>query len=173
MAKVGAAADLHDSVDLEIDDALGSREIAGALLVPVDSRPTSELQRAADIEIDEEKTRATITRQVAERLEHSVSGVIRPGDARGVDDAHEAGIAAAMRGVGSPVRVAATNEERIGRAHPPLLSLIEASRRGGGRHRCGGVGILRDSRLDVLRAVAEYLPGDDVESTFACRDPAV
>src|SRR5437867_1006084 len=111
-AKVKGAspANLDDVVDCEINDALRARKTARSSWIPIYGRTTRQLQRAAPRKIQEENAGPRIGFQIAKRLKHAVSRVVRPGEVTSADDVNEAGIAASMRRIGACRRMSARDE---------------------------------------------------------------
>src|SRR5204863_1211773 len=68
--------ELHDLVDLDLDRSLGPRQPGAIRNLPEDPRASRQLERGARVEGHEEEAHAGIDRDVPERLEHVVPGIV-------------------------------------------------------------------------------------------------
>src|SRR6266542_1658510 len=121
-------ANLDDVVDCEIDDALRAGKTARPSRIPIYGRTTGQLQRAAPRKIQEENAGPRIGFQIAERLKHAVSRVVRPREVTSADDVDEPRVATSMRSIGTRLGVAGGDEEGVRATDPVLLTIVEGAR---------------------------------------------
>src|SRR5882724_9537984 len=155
--------ELHDLVDLDLDRTLGPRQPGAIRNLPEDPRASRQLERGARVEGHEEEAHAGIDRDVPERLEHVVPGIVGNAQSPLVEHANEAGLTSTVGGVGAAGGVNARNEERIGALdREPLLP---GERGPPPRNDATGMraGVLGSACLDVLRAIAEDFLGGDLD----------
>ena len=98
---------------------LGAFERLELRAVPQHFGVARQVQQIAALVVDEEQPRARIQAQVAERVEEAVAGEVGHGqrvDRAAAIDAHEAGLAAAMRDIDPVRRSVVTRFRWIGRA---------------------------------------------------------
>ena len=131
--------------------------------LPEDPRASRQLERGARVEGHEEEAHAGIDRDVPERLEHVVPGIVGNAQSPLVEHANEAGLTSTVGGVGAAGGVNARNEERIGALdREPLLP---GERGPPPRNDATGMraGVLGSACLDVLGAIAEDFLGGDLD----------
>ena len=141
--------------------------------VPEDLGLAGQLQRVAAVEVDEDQAALRIDRDVAERVEHAVAGIVRKQQQGLVGDQDEAGLAAAVRHIDSvaPIigglRKLAGDEQGVGTRDEGGLVLGQ----GFSALHQALLADLRDiavpcglASLDVLRAIAEALQDLDLEA---------
>jgi hypothetical protein len=113
--------ELDRFVEVEGHYPLGPGELRGLVSVPDHFGSAGELEGRAGLEVQEQQARARIGRQVAERVEHRVAGVVGEDESAGAQDPHEAGQTAAVRSVGAVLGMGAGDEEGVGARDPALL----------------------------------------------------
>jgi hypothetical protein len=107
--------------ECETNQSTRTRMTLDLLRIPVDLRPTRQLQHAPRLEIDEDQSRERIEDEIADRVVVVVARIIRDDQRAIVHDFDETGRAPAMRGIHSEgdilsfVSMARGNEEGVGR----------------------------------------------------------
>src|ERR1700730_488694 len=171
-AKRALSGYLHDLVDLDLDRPLRARELGEVLAIPENTRPPGELERCPRVEVHEEEPDPRVRRDIAERLEHIVPGIVGKAQPPIVHAAHEARLAAAMGRIGCGFTVSPRDEECVGALNGEPVGRGECHAPQPGTSPLVPGLVLRRSSLNVFWTVAEDFLDSDIDGTRALADRA-